>query len=92
VHLLHSPTVLRQLVAGTAPGSLVVDLGAGPGTITAALAARGASVLAIERDPRFAAVLRRRFADQPRVRVVEADLRRARLPARARVVANPPFA
>jgi len=70
----------------------VLDLGAGGGAITARLAEAGARVIAVERDPRMAARLRRRFAGEPNVRVVEADLRQVKLPRREfLVVANPPF-
>jgi 23S rRNA (adenine-N6)-dimethyltransferase len=70
----------------------VLDLGAGGGAITARLAEAGARVIAVERDPRLAARLRRRFDGDPRVRVVEADLRRVKLPRREfLVVASPPF-
>ena len=49
-------------------------------------------MIAVERDPRLAARLRRRFDGEPRVRVVEADLRRVPLPHREfLVVASPPF-
>ena len=94
IHHLACRRTLRALVRGAAlpPGQLVYDLGAGPGTLTAALAAAGAHVVAVERDARFAATLRRRFADDPRVRVVEADLRTVALAPGARVVANLPFA
>jgi 23S rRNA (adenine-N6)-dimethyltransferase len=77
---------------GAGEGRLVLDLGAGSGAITAALAAAGARVIAVEQDPRLAAGLRRRFDGDPGVRVVEADLRRVSLPRREfMVVANPPF-
>ena len=70
----------------------MLDLGAGGGAITARLAEAGARVIAVERDPRLAARLRRRFDRDPRVRVVEADLRRVKLPRREfLVVASPPF-
>lgn len=94
VHHLHCPATLRALVrgAGVGRGDLVHDLGAGPGTITSALARTGATVVAVERDPRYARELRRRFAAAPHVRVVEADLRTVRLPHGTRVVASIPFA
>jgi 23S rRNA (adenine-N6)-dimethyltransferase len=70
----------------------VLDLGAGGGAITTRLAQAGARVIAVERDPRLAARLRRRFGRDPRVRVVEADLRQVKLPRREfLVVASPPF-
>jgi 23S rRNA (adenine-N6)-dimethyltransferase len=83
-----------RLVADAAvrPGTLVLDVGAGHGAVTAALVAVGARVVAIELHPRRLAVLRERFADAP-VTVVRADLTDLRLPRSPfAVVANPPFA
>jgi 23S rRNA (adenine-N6)-dimethyltransferase len=93
-HFLHDRALIAQLVraAGAGDGRLVLDLGAGGGAITARLAEAGARVIAVERDPRLAARLRRRFDADPRVRVVEADLRQVKLPRREfLVVASPPF-
>jgi 23S rRNA (adenine-N6)-dimethyltransferase len=93
-HFLRDRALIAQLVraCGAGEGRLVLDLGAGRGAITAALAAAGARVIAVEQDPRLAAGLRRRFDGDPGVRVVEADLRRVPLPRREfLVVANPPF-
>jgi 23S rRNA (adenine-N6)-dimethyltransferase len=94
VHFLSSRPVIDRLVrsSGVGAGDLVIDFGAGPGTITAPLAHTGSRVLAVERDERFVEALRRRFADRPQVRVVHDDLRRVRLPRRDfAVVANVPF-
>ena len=94
-HVLRDPAVVRALVrsAGLGPGDLVLDLGAGPGALTVALARTGARVIAVERDPRLARRLDRRTADDPAVRVVEGDLRTVTLPHRPfHVVANIPFA
>jgi 23S rRNA (adenine-N6)-dimethyltransferase len=94
-HFLSCPSVAVELVrsSGVGVGDLVVDVGAGAGAITAPLAATGARVLAVERDPRLARRLERRFADRPTVRVVHGDLRAVPLPRRAySVVASIPFA
>ncbi len=94
IHHLRSAEVLRAVIASAdlSGEDLVYDLGAGPGTLTVPLARSGARVVAVERDPRFVAALRRRLADHDRVEVVQADLRSVRIPRRARVVANLPFA
>ncbi|BCJ33196.1 hypothetical protein Athai_06990 [Actinocatenispora thailandica] len=94
VHFLRDRTVIAGLLRSARPdaGDLVLELGAGPGVLTAALAGTGARVVAVERDAAFAARLRRRFAHRP-VTVVQDDLRRVRLPRRPfAVVANLPFA
>jgi 23S rRNA (adenine-N6)-dimethyltransferase len=72
------------------PGELVLDLGAGEGALTAHLVRTGARVVAVELNPRRAAVLRERF---PGITVVHADAAAIRLPGRPfRVVASPPYA
>jgi 23S rRNA (adenine-N6)-dimethyltransferase len=62
-HFLRDRTLIARLAraSGARTGGLVLDLGAGSGAITAGLAATGARVIAVERDPKLAARLRRRF-------------------------------
>jgi 23S rRNA (adenine-N6)-dimethyltransferase len=94
-HYLRDQALIGQLVraSGAGPGQLVLDLGAGQGAVTTALAASGARVIAVERDPRAVAKLRRRLASRPQVRVVAGDVRAIPLPRRDfLVVASIPFA
>jgi 23S rRNA (adenine-N6)-dimethyltransferase len=75
------------------PGTLVLDIGAGNGVLTRALADAGARVRAVEVDRAALRRLGTRFAGHPRVEVVEADATTLRLPAEHfAVVANLPFA
>jgi len=93
-HFLGSQRLAAQLVvdAGVGRAHRVVDLGAGTGALTAALAATGASVLAVELDDELARGLSVRFADAANVTVLRADVGDVPLPVTPyRVVANPPF-
>jgi 23S rRNA (adenine-N6)-dimethyltransferase len=90
-HFLRSSKLAAELVraARVQPGDLVLDLGAGTGVLTAALARRTSRVVAVELDARLAAGLRERF---PEVEVHTADALRLMLPRTPfKVVANLPF-
>lgn len=54
-------------------GDRVVEVGPGLGVLTRRLLAAGASVLAVELDPRLAAYLRRELATVPGFELIEAD-------------------
>ena len=90
------PELADRLVADAAfrGDELVVEVCAGPGPITLALARRAVDVFAVEVDPVWARRLRdlvRRVAPA-RVRVVEADILSLPLPARPfRVIGSLPF-
>ena len=77
------------------PGELVVEIGAGAGALTSALARHGVEVVAVEIDPRWAERLRARVARMAhpgRVRVVQADFLALPLPDRPfRVIGSLPF-
>jgi 23S rRNA (adenine-N6)-dimethyltransferase len=90
------PSQAERLVAeaGLRPGELVVEIGAGLGAITLALARRELEVVACEVDADCAEALRRRLPREARgrVRVVRADFLSLPLPARPfRVIGSLPF-
>jgi 16S rRNA (adenine1518-N6/adenine1519-N6)-dimethyltransferase len=73
------PNTVRRIarLAGVGPGDRVVEVGAGLGSLTLALAETGASVLALEKDHRLVSVLNQVLGERlqwPSVRVVEADV------------------
>ena len=70
---------------------VVVEIGAGLGTLTAELAARAGKVFACEIDAKLAALLRRRFAKKKNLEIVEGDALHFNLPPRAKIVANLPY-
>ena len=91
------PERADQLVesAGFTAGDLVVEIGAGRGALTYALARRGVQVVALEKDPHWADSLRRemeRRGVDGAVRVVRCDALDYRLPRRPyRVIGSLPF-
>jgi 23S rRNA (adenine-N6)-dimethyltransferase len=90
------PDLADVLVAEAAfeAGDLVVEIGAGRGACTLALARRGIRVIALERDPRWAEQLRRavRRQNMAHVTVVCCDAVRYPMPRRPfRAVGSLPF-
>lgn len=71
-HFLHDPRILDRLadLLGATPQDAVLEIGPGPGGLTAALARRAARVVAIEKDPELIPALRARV---PEATVVEGD-------------------
>ncbi|MDE3045610.1 MAG: ribosomal RNA small subunit methyltransferase A [Verrucomicrobiota bacterium] len=86
--------IVRKIVqlAEVQPGDQVLEIGPGPGALTEELLARGASVLAVEKDPLFARHLERFQTPDKRLEVHCDDILRYELPhTRYKVVANLPY-
>jgi 16S rRNA (adenine1518-N6/adenine1519-N6)-dimethyltransferase len=71
-HFLQHRAILDRIVAALAPGpgDLVLEIGPGPGALTEVLAARGARVVAIEKDRDLVPLAQSRV---PGARIVEGD-------------------
>jgi 16S rRNA A1518/A1519 N6-dimethyltransferase RsmA/KsgA/DIM1 with predicted DNA glycosylase/AP lyase activity len=94
-HFLRSAVLADELVehADVRPDDLVVEIGAGSGTLTRPLAERAGRVVAVERDPGLAAHLRSRSDLGPGVEIVEANALHVELPDESfRVFGDLPFA
>jgi 16S rRNA (adenine1518-N6/adenine1519-N6)-dimethyltransferase len=74
-HFLIKGSVLERIAAAAcpSPGGTVVEIGAGRGALTDKLLRRASRVIAVELDPNLAEHLRRKFAGESRLEVVEAD-------------------
>ncbi len=70
---------------------MVLEVGAGPGSLTVALAERAEKVIAVEIDRRLVGVLREVIGDDPRVEVMEGDMLKLSLPAVSVVAGNIPY-
>src|SRR5687767_4069328 len=76
--------IQRRIIeaVGLRADDVVLEIGAGPGTMTVRLAETGAKVIAVELDPKWAAALKQRFAELSdgspsgalRVEVLHADI------------------
>src|SRR5438105_3936620 len=73
--LVDQAACLRIVEAlGDTSNDTVVEIGPGHGAITSLLAPRASRLIAVELDRTLAAELRHRFANQPNVQIVEADV------------------
>ncbi|HTX36169.1 MAG TPA: 16S rRNA (adenine(1518)-N(6)/adenine(1519)-N(6))-dimethyltransferase RsmA [Bryobacteraceae bacterium] len=101
-HFLTRGSVLQRIAAAACPqpagaeggpDGAVIEIGPGRGALTAKLLERAARVIAIEVDPHLAAHLRSRFAGEPRLEIVQADVLATDLAqwGRLPVVGNLPY-
>jgi len=75
-HFLIRGSVLERIAAAACPTqeNLAIEIGPGRGALTEKLLKRAARVIAIEVDPYLAGYLEHRFAGEPRLEVVRADV------------------
>lgn len=95
-HFLVSPTILRGILrlAELTPEDVVLEIGAGTGMLTEALAGAAHRVIALELDRELILPLRQRFGGRPHVEIIHADALRfdfEHLDTPVKVVANLPY-
>lgn len=75
-HFLIDEAVLERILAaaGLSPGDIVVEVGPGLGILTEGLAKQGAKVIAVELDSKLVALLKKRLATFPNVKIIHADI------------------
>ena len=74
-HYLTDPNILDAIVAAAdlPPDAVVIEVGPGPGTLTAALAPVTGRLIAIELDDRLAPMLTALYEDWPQVHIIHGD-------------------
>ena len=75
-HFLIDEAVLERILSAAelSPGDIVVEVGPGLGILTEGLARRGARVIAVELDAKLVALLKKRLAAFPDVKIIHADI------------------
>ncbi|HUX68814.1 MAG TPA: 16S rRNA (adenine(1518)-N(6)/adenine(1519)-N(6))-dimethyltransferase RsmA [Terriglobales bacterium] len=86
----------RRVAAAVGPSARLLEIGGGPGGLSALLAEQSQRFWVVESDPRLAQGLRERFGQRPGVTVIEADILQVDLSAvaggeRLRVAGNLPY-
>ncbi len=79
-NFLTDPAILARIAgaAGVGPETVVLEVGLGPGTLTAELLARGARVVSVEIDTRMVAIARMLLGSPERLTIVECDVLESR--------------
>jgi 16S rRNA (adenine1518-N6/adenine1519-N6)-dimethyltransferase len=94
-HFLSNANVLERIAVAVCPAGedLVIEIGPGRGALTEKLLRRAARVVAIEIDATLVDGLRVRFADEPRLEIVHADVLATDLAqwGRAPIAGNLPY-
>jgi 16S rRNA (adenine1518-N6/adenine1519-N6)-dimethyltransferase len=75
-HFLIDEVILERILSAAelSPGDIVIEIGPGLGILTQGLAKQGAKVIAVELDAKLVALLRKRLATFPDVKIVHADI------------------
>jgi 16S rRNA (adenine1518-N6/adenine1519-N6)-dimethyltransferase len=75
-HFLVDEAVLERILSTVelSPEDIVVEIGPGLGILTEGLAKRGARVIAVELDSKLVALLKKRLASFPDVKIIHADI------------------
>ena len=93
-HFLRSPKLAGFLIghSNIKKRDVVIDIGAGSGVITTALAKRCRQVIAVEPDHETAELLRKNVGKLENVQIIERDFLEMELPdGPYKIFANPPF-
>lgn len=94
-HFMHNKKLIQDIVAQAQiePHETVVELGAGKGALTYALAERAHKMIAVEYDERLVEELKQKAQSYPNLVIIQGDILKIRLPReKFVVVSNIPYA
>jgi 16S rRNA (adenine1518-N6/adenine1519-N6)-dimethyltransferase len=84
----------RDLIVNSSdlqPSDVVLEVGPGKGFLTEALLAHAGKVIAIEKDPRLAIILRNKYGSNRKLRIIQGDVLKVRIPRFNKAVCTPPY-
>jgi 16S rRNA (adenine1518-N6/adenine1519-N6)-dimethyltransferase len=87
-------TRARDLIINSSdlqPLDVILEVGPGKGFLTEALLARAGKVIAIEKDPKLVIILRNRYGRNRKLRIIQGDVLKAKIPRFNKVVCTPPY-
>ena len=92
-HFLVCEQVLNSILdyASISPTDKILEIGAGIGTLTVALAQRAGHVFAIEKDASLCRALEAELGDDPRITIIQGDAVKIDWPPCDKLVANLPY-
>jgi 16S rRNA (adenine1518-N6/adenine1519-N6)-dimethyltransferase len=92
-HFLISKQVGYKLVelAEVNDKDIVLEIGAGTGSLTSILKNKAYKVIAVEKDPELFDVLKRKFSSDSKVELLKGDVLRIKLPSFNKIVSTPPY-
>ena len=70
---------------------VVLEVGPGKGFLTEALLALAGKVIAIEKDPRLVIILRNKYGRNRKLRIIQGDVLKVKIPRFNKVVCTPPY-
>jgi 16S rRNA (adenine1518-N6/adenine1519-N6)-dimethyltransferase len=84
----------RDLIVNSSdlqPSDVVLEVGPGKGFLTEALLAHAGKVIAIEKDPRLTIILRNKYERNRKLRIIQGDVLKVKIPRFNKVVCTPPY-
>ncbi len=90
--LIDSDVLDKQIVYADLQGTdIVLEIGAGIGTLTRRLADHAKKIIAVEKDPRLLDILKEQCAKYDNVKIIHDDILQADIPRFTKVVSNIPY-